>query len=111
MIIADSIFYLHIANDVMDTKPDMWHIIDIAIPRIKAKWNYMAYSMGYGILAVNAFERDSRDSEQSCLNLFEDWLSTQNGVTPKTWRKLLDRIKAVDGLQTAAEDIEKIISM
>ena len=91
----------------MDTKPDMWHIISIAIPRIKAKWDYVAYSMGYGIPAVSAFEKDSRDSEQSCLNLFKDWLCTQNGVTPKTWRTLLDRIKAVDGLQTAAEDIEK----
>ena len=95
----------------MDTKPNMWRIIDIAIPKIKAKWKYVAYSMGYSIPAVSAFEKDSRDSEQSCLNLFEDWLSTQNGVTPKTWCTLLDRIKAVDGLQTAAEDIEKRISM
>ena len=98
---------MHIANDVMDTKPDIWRLISIAIPRIRAKWDYVAYSMGYAIPAVNAFEMDARDSEQCCLNLLKDWLSTKNGVTPKTWRTLLDRIKAVDGLQTAAEDIEK----
>ena len=85
----------------------MWDIISIVIPRIKAKWDYVAYSMKYSISAVNAFKKDSSDSGQSCLNVFEDWLSTPNGITPKTWHTLLDRLKAVDGLQAEAEDIER----
>ena len=85
----------------------MWDIISIVIPKIKAKWDYVAYSMKYSITAVNAFEKDSTDSEQSCLKVFKDWLSTPNGITPKTWLTLLDRIKAVDGLQAEAEDIER----
>ena len=68
----------------MDTQPEIWDLIDIVIPKINAKWDYVAYSMKYGIPAVNAFEKDSHDSKQSCLNLFKDWLSTENGITPKT---------------------------
>ena len=91
---------------VLDTEPEMWHIVSIVIPRIKVKWEYVAYSMQYSISAVNAF---SKDSEESCLNLFKDWLSTSHGVTPKTWRTLLDRIKDVDDLQAEAQNIEKKI--
>ena len=93
----------------MDTQPEIWDLLDIVVPLINAKWDHVAYSMKYGIPAVNAFEKDSLDSKQRCLNLFKDWLSTENGITPKTWRTLLDRIKAVDGLHAAAEDIEKRI--
>ena len=93
-------------HDVLDTKPNMWDIISIVIPRIKAKWEYVAYSMQYSISAIDAF---ASDSGESCLNLFKDWLSTSHGVTPKTWRTLLDRIKDVDGLQAEAQNIEKKI--
>ena len=105
-----SIFCLCIAtHDVLDTEPNMWHIISIVIPRIKAKWEYVAYSMQYSIPAVDEFAKDSHDSEQNCLNLFKNWLNTPNGVFPKTWCTLLVRIKAVDGLKAEADDIEREI--
>ena len=96
-------------HDLLDTKPEMWHIISIVIPEIKAKWEYVAFSMQYSILAVDAFKKDSSDCGGSCFNLFKDWLSTSQGVTPKTWRTLLNRVKDVDDLQFVVKDIEQKI--
>ena len=99
-------YFLYAAtHDLLDKKPDVWNIISIVIPKIKAKWEYVAYSMQYSISAVDAFKKD--DCGESCLNLFKDWLKTPHGITPTTWHTLLNRIKAVDGLQAEAEDIER----
>ena len=66
----------------------------------------VAYSLQYDISDVNGFVSSG---ENGCRNLFTDWLSTNNGVTPKTWRTLLDRIKDVADLQAVAEKIEEEI--
>ena len=47
--------------------------------------------------------------EDGCMNLFTDWLTTNNGVAPKTWHTLLDHIKDAADLQAAAEKIEEQI--
>ena len=93
--------------DVMSIEPEMWVIIKIVFPKIKAKWKYLAYFMKYKPHEVNAFESDANDLEGRCLNLFADWLTTNHGIAPKTWYNLIEQIKIVDGLQNAAENIEK----
>ena len=85
----------------------MWDVIKIVFPKIKAEWKYVACSMRYSLLDVKAFDKDSRDSKECCYNLFSDWLTTDHGITPKTWHKLIEQIKTVDGLQEAAEKIEE----
>ena len=85
----------------------MWALIKIVIPKVKPRWENLAYSMGYSVNAVRGFERDGRNSEEQCRKLFEDWLTTGHGCTPKTWQKLLQRIKQVDDLTAAVEEIEK----
>ena len=92
---------------IMNTKPEMWDVIDIVFPKISGEWKYVAYSMRYTPHEVTTFENDSRNSKGSCLNLFTDWLTTSRGITPKTWHKLIERIKAVEELQNEAETIEE----
>ena len=48
-----------------------------------------------------------RDSTGCCRELFKDWLSTDNGVTPKTWSKLLSQLRKVKELTAALDTIEK----
>ena len=91
----------------MNTKPEMWDVIKIVFPKITGEWKYVAYSMKYTAHDVKTFENDSHDSKESCLNLFTDWLTTNRGITPKTWHNLIERIKAVENLQSAAESIEE----
>ena len=85
----------------------MWKLIKVVIPKIQADWEDVAYSMNYDISIVRAIKGDFQTAEKRCKFLFEDWLSTSRGVTPKTWNKLLERIKDVDSLKQAAEAIEQ----
>lgn len=94
----------------MTTTPEMKAIITIVFPKIKDKWRFVAYFMDYKYPDIQKFEKDANDPENSCLKLFEDWLHTDRGATPKTWDTLIQRIKAVNGLQQAAEKIEKEVN-
>ena len=104
------------ANDNLDSipdeihlneKPEMWDLIKIVVPKIQSEWEYVAYSMRYDVATVETFKKDYRDSATCCTELLKDWLSSSRGVTPKTWSKLLERIKAVDSLKDASEKIEQ----
>ena len=64
----------------------------------------------YSVNAVRGFERDGRNSEEQCRKVFEDWLTTGDGCIPKTWQKLLQRIKRVDDLTSAADEIKEKLS-
>lgn len=89
----------------MTIVPIMLDLIKIVIPKIKHVWKYVAYSMQYNVSDVKGIEKDSSDSAESCLKLFENWLDTTNGATPKSWRTLVQCIKDVDELAAAAERI------
>ena len=82
-------------------------MIKIVIPKVKPYWVELAYSMGYGIYQVEGFEGGYRSLTMQCRELFEDWLSTDNGCTPKTWQTLFHRIEQVDDLSVAAEEIKR----
>ena len=66
----------------------------------------MAYSMGYPVYEVDAIQEESHDLQQRCQKLFSNWLNTNHHPT---WGNLLKRIKAVDDLTAAAEEIEKML--
>ena len=87
----------------------MWDLISIVIPKIKAHWVKVAYSLEYDIHAVKAFEQDHRNSEDRCKGLFENWLSARHGASPKTWQTLLERIQRVDDLFSVVDDIKKAL--
>ena len=89
------------------TEPDMRKLIKIVIPKIQADWEDVAYFMDYDISIVKAIKEDFQTVEKRCKFLFENWLFTSRGVTPKTWNKLLERIKDVDSLKQVAEAIEQ----
>ena len=88
----------------------MWDLIKIVIPKVKAEWKHLAYSMQYDTATVSAIKKDCHKSEDCCEALFEDWLTTNHGAAPKTWGTLLQKIKDVDKLSAAVDDIEKELS-
>ena len=85
----------------------MWDLISIVVPKVKANWVNLAYSMGYKIEDVKGWEGDGKDSGERCRKLFESWLVGGGGCTPKNWEKLLERIEAVSELHAAAGEIKK----
>ena len=85
----------------------MGDLIKIVIPKVKTKWKNLAFSMKYDIVTIKAIKRNYSDSEECCKTLFEDWLCTGHGAVPKTWSTLLQKIKDVDGLAAAVDDIKR----
>ena len=75
--------------------------------KVMAKWRNLAFCMIYKVEEVNAIRRDSQDFKECCEKLFENWLTTDHGLTPKTYKTLLNHIKEVEMLTPASEEIEK----
>ena len=85
----------------------MWKMKKIVIPEVKAHWEDLAYSMDYEIAQVDAIKENGKDVGERCSKLFKDWLETPHGCSPKTWGKLIERIRDVDELYAAADRIQE----
>ena len=84
----------------------MGDINKIVIPKIQAEWEDVAYALHYEIPTVNAIKAMCNDNPKKCCKeLFKDWLSTDHGAAPKTWSTLLDKLKEVEDLAAATNDI------
>ena len=79
---------------------------EIVVPRIAANWSivadYLEYEVGYK-QAIK--ERCDNDSERCCVELFEDWLSSDRGVYPKSWSRLIEALKGIRSLTATTEKI------
>ena len=83
----------------------MCDLVTIVIPKIKAGWTDVAYALHFKISSVDAIkEKCSNDPKKCCQDVFVAWLSTEQGVSPKTWSTLLEKLKKVE-LTLAAEEI------
>ena len=85
----------------------------IVTPKVSSEWEYMAYALKYEISTVKSIRYNHKgDPKRCCQELFEDWLTTSNGVKPKTWKTLLGQLIEVKELVSAAEKIkEELIQM
>ena len=74
-----------------------------------AHWKDVAYhSLQYDVSTVTAIEKKcASDPKRCCIELFQDWLKTENGVGPKTWGTLLTQLKEVKELTDKVEEITK----
>ena len=90
-------------------EPQMWRLGRNVIPQIMAHWQDVAYhSLHYDVPTVTAIEKScASDPKRCCLELFQDWLTTTNGVGHKTWETLLTQLKKVEGLADTVEEIIK----
>ena len=89
-------------------EPQIGHIVIFVIPNVKASWKDIAYVLKYNILDVKAIgQNHQNDVKECCQELFEDWLTTDHGVKPKTWSTLLTHLKKLEELSAAIEVIEE----
>jgi len=89
----------------------MWKLTKIVVPQIMAHWEDVAYnSLHYDVPTVAAIDAKHKgDPKKCCQELFKDWLSTDNGINPKTWQTLLKQFKQVEELAASVENIENQI--
>jgi len=89
----------------MYIEPEMCDLVTIVIPRIKAGWIDIAYALQFKISSVDAIkEKYNNDPKNCCRDVFIAWLSTKQGISPKTWSTLLEKLKKIE-LSSAAEEI------
>jgi len=87
----------------------MCDLVTIVIPKIKAGWTDVAYALRFKISTVDAIrEKYSNDPKTCCRDIFVFWLSTEQGVSPKTWSTLLEKLKKVELTLAAEEIIEEL---
>ena len=83
-------------------------LISIVVPRINADWEDVAFALRYKIPAVKFIRsKHNNDPKKCCKELLTDWLTTNNGVGPKVWSTLLDKLKKVGELTAVREEIRK----
>jgi len=83
-------------------------IHDIVVPRIAAHWNLVADYLEYELEYKQVIKKQGRDNPMDCcVILLEDWLSSNKGVSPKSWSKLIEVLTEIKSLKSTTEKIIK----
>ena len=87
----------------------MGFLVKHVIPKVEAYWKDIAYAvLNYDTPAVNSIRENHQSNVRGCcLELFEDWLTTEHGIKPKTWSTLLTHLKEVEELTVVTEVIKE----
>jgi len=79
---------------------------EVVVPKIAAQWSlvadYLEYEIEYRQIIL---QKGHHDPEACCVILLEDWLSSDRGVSPKSWSKLIEVLKEIKSLHGATEKI------
>ena len=82
----------------------------LVIPQISAHWKIVAAYLEYPLTKKKEIdERHHGDPSNCCTELMEDWLTSNQGVSPKSWHKLLSVLKEIGQLSSAANYIEQCL--
>ena len=80
----------------------------MVVPKVSAEWEDIAYALEYDIPTVKQIRNKHKENPRKCCKeLFEDWLTTDNGAKPKIWQTLLDKLKEIEDLHSITDDIIK----
>ena len=89
----------------------MKQLVISVVPRIATEWNSVAHCLEFTIPSIKIIRKKCRDDpEECCRTLLEEWISTDQGVTPKNWTTLLSVLKQIEGLTRACDKIKKELS-
>ena len=96
------------ANNFFLVDPKMSELLKIVIPKVAAHWDTLAYCLNFEVSRVEIIKKQFHDDpEESCKGVFIHWLTSDEGISPKTWGKLLETLKDIKKLTAVTEKIEK----
>ena len=79
---------------------------EVVVPRIAADWSIVADYLNYEVEYKRVIkERCHHDPEKCCAELLEDWLSSDRGVSPKSWSTLIEALRGIKKLTATTEKI------
>ena len=75
---------------------------------IAYKWKEIADILEFTIEQKELIkETEKEDPRKCCVHLFEKWLSTSNGIGPKTWGTLLEELDNSGRYEAAIDEIKR----
>ena len=83
-------------------------LLKIVIPKVANDWDELAYHLKFAIPSVEIIKKKCfNDPKECCKEVFIRWLNSEEGISPKTWKVLLDALKEITDLTAVTEEIEK----
>ena len=78
------------------------------IPNISADWEEVAAFLEYNIPTTRLIKKANRGLPRDCCTeLLKDWISTDNGVKPKTWEKFVEVLSQMRSLAMVTRQIKQ----
>ena len=95
-----------IGHPIKDTVLLYKHVI----PRISANWQTVAAFLEYSITDKNLIKETHRgDPTKCCIELLEDWITSNKGVTPKTWERFVEVLGEIHSLAMVTKEIKQCL--
>ena len=86
----------------------MKHLHQLVIPKVASEWKTVADYLEFKLSLIKIIEEQCRnDPVKCCTELFRQWLSSDDGVGPKTWSTLIIILKEIRLLSAATQEIEE----
>ena len=80
------------------------------IPRISAEWDTVAAFLDYSTAMKNTIDKANRGlPRECCTELLENWITTDNGVKPKTWEKFVEVLSKISQLAMVTKEIKQCL--
>ena len=99
-------YYILLNFDYVE--PKMSDLLMIVVPKTAAYWDTLAYCLDFEVPRVEIIRKQCpNDPEGSCKEVFIHWLTSDEGISPKTWEVLLKTLKRIKKLTAVTELIEK----
>jgi len=81
---------------------------EVVIPNVSFCWRKIADYLDYPFPKKKEIEeRQNGDPSKCCVELMEDWLTSDRGATPKTWHTLVSVLKGISELSGVSHSIEQ----
>ena len=78
----------------------------IIIPKISAHWDVVLANLEYDLAFKQELDRKYRGNPRECCTaLLEDWISSNRGISPKTFTKLLEVLCTINDIAPFMRDI------
>ena len=97
-----------IYDPIVDDHPitNMRILHKIIIPKISAHWDVVLANLEYDLAFKQELDRMYRGNPRECCTaLLEDWISSNRGISPKTFTKLLEVLCAINDIAPFMRDI------
>ena len=78
----------------------------LVIPKISAHWDVVLANLEYDLAFKLELDRKYRGNPRECCTaLLEDWISSDRGISPKTFTKLLAVLCTINDIAPFMRDI------